>query len=330
MKATTFFILVLLCFATLACTDDDNEIEIPDFNFPQTVTFEQKLSAYNIFSGNPIDLTPNDGFHLYELSSVLFTDHAHKQRLIKIPSGTQIDYDGNDSLHFPNGTIIVKTFYYYNDERDSSKGKRVIESRLLIKENGVWNAGSYLWNQSQTDATLALNGSETQVSWLNSDGYQLSTQYRVPSMNECGTCHQSKSTLIPLGPTPRNLNRNVQRHGASLNQIEYLQSENLLEAFLVSGISQIVDYKNPDVALKERGRAYLAMNCAHCHNPNGWNKASQRRFDFRYETPLSQTGIPSKQEKIHRVLSNGEMPLIGTTMLDHDGINLVTDYLKSL
>lgn len=32
------------------------DIEIPDFNFPKTVVFEDSLSAYNIFEGIPSDL----------------------------------------------------------------------------------------------------------------------------------------------------------------------------------------------------------------------------------------------------------------------------------
>ena len=154
-------------------------------------------------------------------------------------------------------------------------GKRIIETRLEIKENGKWNIATYLWNQAQTDATLALDGSDTQVSWINADGISQSTLYHVPSQNECMTCHQSSSVISPIGPSLRNLNRIVERNGAILNQLTHLQTVGVLNDFEINQVSQIVDYNDASVSLSERARAYLDMNCAHCHNPDGWDNANQ-------------------------------------------------------
>ena len=206
----------------------------------------------------------------------------------------------------------------------------MIESRLLIKEDGIWNTATYIWNQSQTDASLDLAGQDTRVSWINGNGNRNSTLYHIPSQNECFTCHQSIASLTPLGPTLRNLNRMVNRNGASVNQVHHLQSQGLLNDFYLEEISQMVDYEDSNAPLSERARAYLAMNCAHCHNPSGWEKSSQRSFDFRYETSLDQTGIRSKKDKIERTLMNGRMPFIGTTLLDEEGVRLISDYLNSL
>ena len=94
-----------------ACNDGnfDGEVEIPDFNFPQTIVFEDSLSAYSIYEGNPSDLIPSEDFHLIELTSILFTDYAHKQRLVKVPEGTQMTRLSDGSIDFPNGSILVKT-----------------------------------------------------------------------------------------------------------------------------------------------------------------------------------------------------------------------------
>ncbi|MEN8732437.1 MAG: hypothetical protein ABF321_07685, partial [Bacteroidia bacterium] len=83
-------------------------------------------------------------------------------------------------------------------------------------------------------------------------------------------------------------------------------------------------------SLEERGRAYLAMNCAHCHNPNSWERSAEREFDFRYETPFTEAGILYEEDKIKQALQDREMPLIGTTMLDEEGINLIIEYIESL
>ena len=335
MTRTSIYLLAFTFLLLTACSDNfelrpNGELEIPTFNFPQTVVFEQQLSTYNLFEGTAADLTPAPDVQLLELSSILFTDYAHKQRLVKLPAGAQMKRLADGSLDFPDGAILTKTFYYYNDERDTSLGKRIIETRLLIKERNTWNVATYLWNEAQTDATLALNGLDTQVSWTAKDGTPFSTMYHVPTQNECMTCHQSTGRMAPLGPTLRNLNREVERNGVPLNQLAHLQAIGMLNTFPTSQVPEMVDYMDMSHSLEERGRAYLAMNCAHCHNPDGWEASSERDFDLRYETPLSETGLLYEKEKITEAVLDGEMPLIGTTLLDQEGVDLIVEYLGGL
>ena len=322
----------LILIVVISCNKEEfnRDIEIPDFNFPKTVVFEDSLSSYEIFEGTPSNLTPTEDFELLELSSVLFTDYSHKQRLVKIPAGTQMTKSSDETIDFPNGTILTKTFFYYNDERDTTLGKRIIETRLEIKENGVWNVATYIWNQNQTNAILELNGFDTPIAWVDENGISRSTTYHIPTENECMTCHQSNSKMTPLGPTLLNLNRNVERNGSTLNQLTHLQNVEVINNFSVNQISQMVDYNDFNASLEERGRAYLAMNCAHCHNPNSWERSAEREFDFRYETPFNEAGILYEEDKIKRALQDREMPLIGTTVLDEEGINLIIEYIESL
>lgn len=324
----------LVLISTISCKNNDfrndEYVAIPDFNFPKSIKFKENLSEYKIFEGSPSDLFPTKNFHLLELSSSLFTDYAHKQRLVKLPTGTKIEKLDDGSIEFPNGTILTKTFFYYNDDRDISLGKQIIETRLEIKENDIWNVATYIWNKEQTNAILETNGFETEISWISKSGEGLSTNYQVPTENQCMTCHQSNSKMTPLGPTLRNLNRTVNRNSSNLNQIQHLQSVGILSEFDVSQIDNIVDYKNPEASLTERSRAYLDMNCAHCHNPKGWDESTQRRFDFRYETPLEQTGILRKKEKVVNTMMRGKMPFVGTTMLDEEGIELLKEFTESL
>ena len=249
---------------------------------------------------------------------------------MKIPEGAQMTQSSDGTIDFPNGTILTKTFYYYHDERDTTKGKKVIETRLEIKENDVWNVATYIWNQNQTDAALKLDGFDTPINWIDKNGIRRSTLYHIPNENECMTCHQSNSNTIPLGPTLINLNRNVERMGNNLNQLTHLQNVGILNNFAVNQVRQMVNYEDFNASLEERGRAYLTMNCAHCHNPNSWERASEREFDFRYQTPIDEMGILHEQEKIKRALQDREMPLIGTTMLDEEGVRLIIEYLDSL
>ncbi len=332
MTKKVFYIIGLILLTISACrkNDGDVEVDIPDFNFPQTISFETSLSAYGIFDETPSDLLPSEDFELLELSSALFTDYAHKQRLVKIPEGTSITKSSDGSLDFPDGTILTKTFFYFNDERDTSLGKRIIETRLEIKESGTWNIATYLWNETQTDATLKLDGQDTPVTWINAQGNNRSTLYHVPTQNECMTCHQSNSTMSPIGPTLLNLNRTVNRDSSELNQLTHLQTIGLLEQFSIADIPQMVDYNDLNASLSERGRAYLAINCAHCHNPSAWNTPAEKDFDFRHEIPFDLTGIQNGKDKISRNIINQEMPFIGTTMMDEEGVALLVEYLNSL
>lgn len=287
-------------------------------------------TAYNVFQGVPTDLTPSDGFELLELSSSLFTDYAHKQRLVKVPSGTQLIRSSDNTIDFPNGSILIKTFFYYKDERDPSLGKRLIETRLLVKESDVWNAATYEWNEAQTAATIELDGLDKQVAWINSDGVNRSTLYKIPTENECMTCHQSNASMTPLGPTILNLNRTVDRDGLGLNQLNHVQAIGILNDFPVSEAPKMVDYTDLSKPIDERGRSYLAMNCAHCHNPSAWDTPAEQDFDFRFETALQGSGIQSSKNDIIRNVEEQNMPFIGTTMLDEKGVALIVEYIEGL
>jgi len=57
-------------------------------------------------------LEPAPGVEILESGSTLFTDHAEKQRLVKLLTGKRMRANGDALPEFPDGTIIAKTFYY--------------------------------------------------------------------------------------------------------------------------------------------------------------------------------------------------------------------------
>jgi uncharacterized repeat protein (TIGR03806 family) len=309
---------------------DDEKVSIPEFNFPKTHVFLERLSSYQLFDGELARLEPAADTHTLELVSVLFTDSAYKLRTMRLPALEQVSVGSNESFDFPDGTILTKTFFYYFDERDLTQGKRIIETRLLVKEAGLWNTATYLWNEAQTDAVRLENRLDTPVHWTDQNGVSMSIDYTVPSSNDCLVCHQKHQIITPLGPTQRNLNRLVDRGGYEVNQLANLITRGAIDPFTVDSDLTMVDYKEQSASLEDRARAYLAMNCAHCHQPGGWEAASDRDFDFRYTTGLKDSGILYSEEKLSRVLRSGDMPFIGTTMLDHEGIDLILDYLDAL
>ncbi len=323
MKALYIIAGGLLCFVAVQSfvidpsgMDEDNGGMLP------------KLSDYHIFQGDPSALVPTDAFKPYEPSTTLFSDYAEKQRLIMVPAGSSMKITGNGLPEFPDGAILAKTFYYYNDKRDPSKGRRIIETRILVRTGSTWHAGTYVWNDAQTEALLATKGSKHDVKWLDENGAGRSIDYRVPSNKDCATCHNSNNVLTPIGPTAMNLNIEVTRNNARINQLKYFQSNSLIGAGDLSGVATLPDWQNPSYTLEQRARAYLAVNCAHCHNPNGFCAAAN--FNAGYETPFASTNISDKKKLIVQYMKQGRMPLLGTTVVHKEGLALVQEYINSL
>ena len=91
-----------------------------------------------IYIGNLSDLKTSPKAFEYILSTPLFTDYSHKQRIIALPENTSMEFDGDGLPIFPENTLIAKTFFYNVDERNLSLGRTIIETRVLIKINGEW------------------------------------------------------------------------------------------------------------------------------------------------------------------------------------------------
>ncbi|MBN9385636.1 MAG: hypothetical protein J0H74_33085 [Chitinophagaceae bacterium] len=287
-----------------------------------------KLSDFQIYSGKVSDLTPAEGFIKYELAAPLFTDYAEKERLIKVPAGTSIGIAGDGLPSFPNGTMLVKTFFYWKDKRDPAKGKRIIETRLLIKANEGWLAGTYVWNNEQNEAVLTNSGLKTGVNWIDKNGEEKNINYQVPTIKQCGTCHNSQNEIIPIGFKIRNLNITVTRNNIATNQLQYFAGLGIANAVNPLSLSKLPSWNDDSFTPEQRVRAYLEVNCAHCHNNNGFCSAS----DFRpaYENSLSDSKILEKRKRIVRFIRSGRMPLLGTTIVHQEGLQLIENYLNTL
>jgi uncharacterized repeat protein (TIGR03806 family) len=314
---------VILCFTYLESCNKNGLTHIEN-----RISFYSRLSNYHIFHGNPSDLIPDGDFKLYELATPLFTDYAEKQRLLKIPAGFKMSAKDDGLLNFPEGTIIVKTFFYYLDKRDTLKGKNIIETRLLIKSGEGWSSGTYVWDNNQTDAQLLTTGTNTIVNWIDDDGNARIISYHIPSVNECGTCHQSGNTIVPIGPKVINLNRSVFRNNNNINQLQYFFNTGILDSLNPGSYAALPDWQNPIYNLEQRARAYLDVNCAHCHNEKGF--ASEVDLHLAFEKSLGASNIRDKKSAILQRFEEGTMPKLGTSTVHSEGLDLLKAYLRSL
>jgi uncharacterized repeat protein (TIGR03806 family) len=295
---------------------------------PTPTAFLPQLSGYHIFKTPQRDLQPERAYHPYSLATPLFTDYAEKQRLICLPQGTKMIKTNEELPEFPDSTIIVKTFYYYNDKRDTTKGKHIIETRLLIRTAGAWIGATYRWNDTQTDAVLQKSSQNIPVSWITDGGQQQNISYHVPGTKECATCHNSNDQLLPIGLKLRNLNFDILDNNQSVNQLRSLQGIGILDEFDPHQITATAKAFNTSHPLADQVRAYLDINCAHCHNPGG--DAKRTKLFLAYGIPIDQTDMIKKKDKIIKKFQKGKMPRLGTTIVHTEAVQLLKDYLSDL
>ena len=358
MKKTLLFNLVgvLLVIGCYSCASDDNYTPIQEPEQVSPVNFDidlvpyQRLSEYNFYEGALADLQPVFGVTPYDLISPLFSDYAHKKRFIWLPDGETAAYVNDySSFEFPTGTILIKNFYYDNVLPENTT--KLIETRLMIKKDTEWEFAKYVWNDSQTEATLDQDGSFVEIDWING-GSQQSVNYRIPSQAECFTCHNKFGTPVPIGPKPQNINRNYAFEDGSQNQLDKWVELGILESY-PSAIETTVDWSDPAQPLDLRARSYIDINCAHCHSEESYCEYRPMRFGFNESATIENMGIciepdtniddnlthiiapnsPEESVVFYRISSIEEqfrMPLLGRTLQHREGVQLIEEYINSL
>ena len=308
--------------------------------------YRENLSDYGFFKGLLKDQIPANGVMPYGLNSPLFSDYASKLRFVRLPEGQSVAYNPDSVLQFPVGTAIVKTFYYPIDERNPKKGRRLMETRVLLHEAKGWVALPYIWNKEQTDAVLEVAGGSDPVSWIDASGKKQSFDYQVPNMNQCKGCHERSGELTPIGPSVRQLNDG--------HQLQNWETAGLLKGLPKNHIPALVNYSDVTASLDDRVKAYLDINCAHCHNVTGparssglyldWNSKDRTAYGFlkppvaagRGSGNLSYDIVPGKPDQSilpYRMASRDPgvmMPELGRQLTHHEGVELVRSWIASL
>ena len=230
-----------------------------------------KLSDYGFFAGNLAGQQPTDGVRPYRLNTPLFSDYAEKLRFVKLPAGKTVPYNATDVLDFPVGTTLIKTFYFPVDFRDAAKGRRLLETRLLVHEESGWKALEYVWNDEQTEALLEVAGDRKTVSYVDAEGRKHEQDYVMPNLNQCKSCHNQSEEIRPIGPSARQLNGPISTNQPLDNQLSTWQQEGLLTDMPdLATVPKAPVWNDPNTgSLNDRARSWLDINCAHCHRPNG-------------------------------------------------------------
>lgn len=182
--------------------------------------FPRKLSETGLFT-DPTSLVPSEGLLPYDVNVPLWSDGAMKQRFLALPRGQSVTFSEKGHWQFPEGTVLVKTFFLPASATAASRSPREIsaaeladprqwrrlETRLLVRSPEGWQGYTYVWNDAQTDAEL-LDGAKTvEVSAATPTGRETFSWY-FPSRSDCMACHTPAAGFV-LGLNTRQLNRPV-------------------------------------------------------------------------------------------------------------------------
>jgi uncharacterized repeat protein (TIGR03806 family) len=312
------------------------------------------LSEYHLFRGDAAAQRPNAGVLPYDLNTALFSDYAEKLRFVWMPPGTSARYDAEGPFDLPVGTALVKTFAY---PRETGAGLRLLETRLLVRRDAGWEARPYVWDEAQTEATLNVAGAAIPMR-LGHGGDMHEFTYLVPNANQCKGCHVVGDAIEPIGPRARHLNREYDYAGGRANQIERWREVGYLTGApqdVTTQVPRLARFDDPESGdLEARARAWLEVNCAHCHAPGG--PAATTGLDLRVAQTESYArgvckppvaaghasggrqydivpGAPDASILVYRIESVEPavmMPELGRRLVHREGVALVREWIAGM
>jgi uncharacterized repeat protein (TIGR03806 family) len=353
---------------------------------PDHVVFHAKdnpehLSDWGLFKVGDKRMTPTDRVVVYELNTPLFSDYAQKLRTVWMPEGVSATYNGDEAFDFPVGTVISKTFYYPvpatgrpgeskvvekptpASYQSGVKGVdlskvRLIETRILVRREEGWVALPYVWNADQTDAVLARAGESVPLVFDDA-GKKTDFVYQVPNVNQCGGCHVQDyrdRKFMPIGLKARHLNRTFDGLTGEMNQLARLETVKYLRGAPGSpeAAPRNAVWTDVNAPLDARARAYVDINCSHCHSATGaarttglWLRPGQldpRQIGVCKPPVAAGKGTGGRRYDIiphdpdasimpFRLASRdpGEMmPETGRTLVHEEGVKLIREWIGAM
>lgn len=328
-------------------------------SWPLQAPLPERLEDLGVLERDGDALRPRSGF-AYDLGHALFSDYSSKYRTVHLPDGQAAAANGAEAasvLQFPVGTIITKTFYYPvagdgvalrlapgiagPDEPLALAGMRLVETRILRHQAEGWEAVAYLWDADGREARRTNVGALLELT--AEDGRTF--DYLVPDRNQCAACHgggREQRALAPIGPKPANLAAlEWPAHGdqyAVWRQRTWVEDDTEVTAWP----------RGPDA------RAYLDVNCAHCHRGSG--TAASAGLDLRYDAqrafelgvckpPVAAgrgagglavgiwPGRPEASIMMYRMAHSDPavmMPELGRSLVHHEAVALVGAWITEL
>ena len=252
----------------------------------------------------------------------------------------------------------------------------LVETRVLVRREKGWEAIPYVWNAAQTEAELARTGDAIPLDLVDETSGKAGRDeradqglrpyestpaheaftYVVPNENQCAGCHvtnvQAKQ-IEPLGPRARHLNRDYAYASGKENQLAHWVAKGYLAGVPAADPPRDADWHDAKAPLDARARAYLDVNCSHCHSPTG--PANTTALDLRSAaTDLRRLGlckppvaagrgtgdhlfdiVPGKPDEsilLYRITSSEPgvmMPEMGRNTTHKEGVELIREWIAA-
>ncbi|HZE95434.1 MAG TPA: PQQ-dependent sugar dehydrogenase [Planctomycetota bacterium] len=288
--------------------------------------FPRTLSATGLFSDTAAQ-APSTGVLPYMVRASTWTDGATAERWLGLPGSAMIQLvdknrDWPRESVWPKDSVAAKTL---------TLSGRKIETQILHFDGLLWNGYSYVWNEAQTDATLA----PADGAILDLGGGR---KWNVLGRAACMGCHTPwQGTVL------------------SMTSAQLPEFDRIIELGLLGkNVPRQKPWTDPydeSAPLDDRARSYLAVNCGHCHRFGGGGAA---KIDLRQEIPIAEMkvaglrpglgafdltdpylvcgGDPSRSVLLFRIskLGQGRMPHIGSDAVDERGVRLIRRWIESL
>ncbi|MBK8507007.1 MAG: hypothetical protein IPL46_35440 [Saprospiraceae bacterium] len=314
----------------------------------------EKLSDYHFFKEPMQQLVPNERVLPYDLITPLFSDYADKARFVWMPEGLSASLEHLDEIVFPDGAVLIKNFYYGGTDPDAEK-KTLVETRLLIKSKDSWDPVTYVWNDEQTEAFLEIAGDFKEITAHDQQGNLFNIDYAIPNKNQCKSCHERGRRLMPVGPVPKNLNRDFLYPEGLKNQlVKWTEINYLIGYHSESVVAKLTDWSDPSATLHDRALAYLEVNCGTCHQEGGSANVSGLRLNTEEKNPFNLgvnkppvsagngsggflfdivPGNPDESIVVYRMESlepGAMMPELGRKLVHKEGVQLIRDWITAM
>jgi cytochrome c553 len=283
----------------------------------------------------------------------LWSDGLRKSRWVRVPAGHQIDASDVDDWMFPVNTRFWKEFEHNG---------RKVETRMLWRASeDRWSYATYIWNDAQTDATLAPAHGVPGIVEIAAG-----KRHNIPSATDCVACHENGGTPI-LGFTALQLSSDRDPGAPNGEPLRrgMLRLETLLDEQLLAPAHPDLAANPPRIPGGPRTRAalgYMTANCGHCHNERSTVAtvrlplrlpayASARQVDAMVDALLTRTtkwdlphtapgttalvaaGAPELSALFVRMRSrrpSSQMPPLGTALPDRQALDLVSAWIADL
>ncbi|MBL9193246.1 MAG: PQQ-dependent sugar dehydrogenase [Opitutaceae bacterium] len=352
--------------------DDEGEIYYLNYATPTTIhrlirnpkaavraPFPRRLSETGIFADVKAG-RPALGVYDFEITRPMWEDGATvESRLIALPAETKlttavssyrdtrinkmvIDY----YTRWPAGAVLARTITLGAMALTEAERTRRIETQVLHFDGEAWNAYSYRWNETGTDADLvAANGEETTLR-VRPDPQALDQdsrlyRWRFQSRAECLRCHNSWN------------NGALAFTAAQLRPVPGPQSQRLVSLALID--TDFLEQNRVPLEREDTGlwaaRSVLHANCAHCHRSDAGGAVTVYLNTELLAAQMNAVGVAPSQGGLGlkdplliapgdpwssvlcvRMAKSGHahMPIIGARETDVAGLKTLEDWIARM